>query len=553
MRASILTSILESRLDAGAMHEVPVPRDKLETIADSAAGCEPPVRLRELLAVAGLVALADATIYRGQGFAGPAVLFFAAPVLLLWGAPRCRRTIDLGIVGLMLLLLSAALVWCGSIGHLPIGAGLLVAFAMILAGMRPYVVDVFLFSCVTLVTGGAGLSKHLLSLERFTAFVPRFASLKVILPLTAVLGFGTIFICANPDEAQAIGRWLTSVWSSLWASLRDVVPTGPEFLLWVATAWIAGGLLRPLVSRSVFAAPSNRDSDGSAATPLFESPLYAAFRNTLVAVIGLFAVYLVFEFKTLWFRVFPKGFYYAGYAHEGAAWLTAALGLATVVLSGIFRAAILDDPRVPQLKKLAWLWSVENVLLAVAVYHRMYIYVCFNGMTRMRTVGLLGITAVLAGFLLVVWKIVHRRGFVWLINRQLWTLAAAVYLYAILPVDVVVHAYNVRRILAGDIAPSVQISVHPIDSGGILVLQPLVNCKDALISEGIRAMLAERAARAEALERQQGGQNWTSFQLADHLLAEQLRRVEPDWAPYAEAGKRQAALMRFRSYAYQWY
>ncbi len=46
-------------------------------------------------------------------------------------------------------------------------------------------------------------------------------------------------------------------------------------------------------------------------------------------VILIYAVYLAFEFHTLWFRVFPKGFYYSGYAHEGAAWLTIGLVLAT--------------------------------------------------------------------------------------------------------------------------------------------------------------------------------------------------------------------------------
>ncbi len=41
-------------------------------------------------------------------------------------------------------------------------------------------------------------------------------------------------------------------------------------------------------------------------------------RNTLWMVIVLFAVYLVYEVSSMWFRSFPKGFYYAGYAHQGA-------------------------------------------------------------------------------------------------------------------------------------------------------------------------------------------------------------------------------------------
>ena len=65
---------------------------------------------------------------------------------------------------------------------------------------------------------------------------------------------------------------------------------------------------------------SGQTPTGKAHTPA-KAFVYPAFRNTLLTVIALFAAYLVFEFKTLWFRVFPEGFYYSGYAHQGAAWL----------------------------------------------------------------------------------------------------------------------------------------------------------------------------------------------------------------------------------------
>jgi hypothetical protein len=513
-----------------------------------------PVETRELLAVLGLVVLADVTIYRGYGFAGMAALFAVGPILLLIGTPQRRLGLDAGIVGTMLLLLAGALVWCGAGWHLAVAAALLIAFAMTLIGMRPYIVDLVLFVCVTVVTGGAGLSKHLRALSRITPPIPRATWLKVVLPTVAVLSFGTLFVCANPDEAKTVGQWLERAWNVLCENIRAFSPSAPEALLWVGAAWFGGGLLRPLLKTSVFVeGPEETAGDRDAAEPLFESPLYLALRNTLVAVIGLFAAYLVFEFQTLWFRVFPKGFYYSGYAHEGAAWLTAALALATAALSAIFRAGVLKDPRLPRLRKLAWVWSVENLLLALAVYHRLTIYINFNGMTRMRTVGLLGITAVVVGFMLVVWKIAHSRSFVWLVNRQLWTLGTAIFLYAVLPVDLLVHTYNVRRILAGDLAPSVQISVHPIDSGGILALPLLVKCDDEAIREGIRAMLAERALQAEAVELRRATENWTSFQLADRLLLDRLRAVASEWSVYSDSGKREAALRRYRDYAYQWY
>lgn len=518
-----------------------------------AAVPQEPLRWREILAVLLVVVLADLTIYRGQGFAGCAVLFSAAPLLLALGSPRPNRHATVWLVAGMLLLLAAKLAWCGHAGLVAAGFMLVVAVAMTLAGRTPYVLDIAAYAAQTPIAGCLGLEHYAKSARKLDrGGVPRGGWLSVLLPLITIAAFGSLFLLANPDLVTSFTTAVRQAIDSLREWLRQFAPRWSEFFFWVAAAWLTIGLLRPVLRRSVLAGLSREN--GMAGAPIqlpAESPLYAAFRNTLVAVIVLFAFYLVFEFKTLWFKVFPKGFYYAGYAHEGAAWLTAALALSTAVLSSVFRGSVLGDPRLPRIRRLAWIWSAENVILALAVYHRMHIYVDFNGMTRMRTVGLFGITAVMVGFLLVVWKIAHGRDFVWLLRRHLWTLAIALYLLAITSVDPLVHSYNVRRVLAGDLAPVVQISVHPISSEGVLVLPPLVESRDEIIREGICAMLAQRAEQLEARRRQ--NQGWTAFQLADQLLLERLHAMRSDWQPYTDPAKRAAALAEFHQYAYQWY
>ena len=264
-------------------------------------------------------------------------------------------------------------------------------------------------------------------------------------------------------------------------------------------------------------------------------------------------LYLIFEFATLWFREFPKGFHYSGYAHEGAAWLTVALALATALLSLVFRGSVLCDPRVAQLRMLAWAWSLENILLAIAVYNRLFIYVGFNGMTRMRIVGLFGITAVLVGFIIVLVKIAHNKNFVWLIRRQLWTLSIAVYLFALTPLDSTVVSYNVRRILAGDLAPSVQCSVHPISSEGVVLLLPLMQLSNDVIREGIAAMLYEREQLIEDRAARQQEEGWTSYQMSDAWVLRDLQANRKAWASYRDPPKRAAALKAFHEFVYQWY
>lgn len=525
-----------------------IPRDE----AQVGSPTDLPVTGRELVAVLLLVVLSDLTIYRGEGFAADAVLFVAAPLLLWIGASQRESNWSTIIVALLLGLAAIKLIWCGSWLLVACGWGLLFAFSMALAGACPYVLETLVFASQTVRSGYEGLSAYGRVLERRTDSQQRSPWLNVGLPLMAVLGFGTIFVLANPDLVTLVSRRLEAIVQTLRRLLEGF--SFWEMVFWTLSLWMSVGLIRPHVGPR---GPTAAADESRGLQPIAAVPLYEAFRNTLLAVIGLFAVYLVYEFYTLWFGHFPREFFYSGrvhkYAHEGAAWLTLALALATVVLSLIFRSGTLDDPRLPALKRLAWLWSLQNGLLAITVYHRLLIYIGFNGMSRMRLVGLFGITCVVVGFVLVLWKIAFHKRFAWLLRRQLWTVAAAVYLFALIPVDAIIHRYNVSRILAGDPAPSVQISVQPMTAEGYLMLPALLGADDAVIREGIRALLAEQLHASERSTRHRRQLGWSTLQIADRQLRAQLRNLEPQLQPYAEDRQRADALERFHEYAYQWY
>ena len=515
---------------------------------------QPPVTFRELLAIGVLVVAADLTVYRGLGFAGYAAFFLLAPVLLCLGAPRPRFGKGFFILGLMLVLLAAKTFWCGSALLVLAGFSLVVAFAMSLSGLCPYVLETAVFASQTILAGYEGLMQYRRSSGKLGPTVRWGSWLNIGLPVVAFVAFGLLFIVANPDLFVYFGESVQWFLTGIRSWIVDYAPHWSEVLFWFAVIWVSVGLLRPVVTRSLLNENSGGKAAQSEATPaLVEAAFYVPFRNTLVTVIALFAVYLVFEFQTLWFREFPEGFYYSGYAHEGAAWLTVALGLATVILSLIFRGGILVDPRLSRLRWMAGVWSLENLILAAAVYNRLNIYIGFNGMTRMRTVALFGMTCVVVGFLLVVWKIVRNRNSTWLLRRHLWALAITVYLYGLTPVDTLVHTYNVRRILSGDSAPSVQISVHPINSEGVLVLLPLLDCPDPIVREGVTAMLADRLDQAEAVVGEQDRKGWTAHQIADRKALRGLQANKAHWAQYTDREKRQAALDSFHEYAYQWF
>ena len=235
---------------------------------------------------------------------------------------------------------------------------------------------------------------------------------------------------------------------------------------------------------------------------------------------------------------------------RGAATNGDAVARATLVLSLTFQGAILRDPRLPRLRRLAWIWSAENMLLALAVYHRLAIYIGFNGLTYMRMVGLFGTTAVVLGFAVVVVKVVRGYDFGWVIRWELAALALVMYVFAVTPVDAIVHRYNVRRIVSGDVAAALPMCVLEIDSEGMLCLLPLLDSANPTVRDGTKALFALRESAAEALSNRRRTLGWTSFQWADRRLLETMRAHADRWADFTnDNDKCVSALNRLRALA----
>lgn len=505
-----------------------------------------PTRWRSVVAVGLTVVLGEICLYQAYGYTGPAVFFAAAIVVFASFVPRPKFTPGTGVLAGMLLVLSWRLYCSGYAVQVVVGFWLLSAFVMALRGLRPFVLQSIVFTAEC-VPGGFDFfhNIHLSTQSRLVEPLDDRRNrpvLNLLLPLIAAIVFGGIFVMANPN----LVAWFSVRISSFAESVREFLFrfSPQQVVFWGGLAWFAAGLLRPSTASSE-STPAERGP-----TTTDECPIYPAFRNTLLTVIALFCVYLVFEFQTLWRRDFPDGFYYSGYAHQGAAWLTVALALATVMLSLVFRGSMLHDARLPRLKKLAWIWSTLNLLLAIAVYNRLFIYVDFNGMTRMRVVGLLGITSVTGGFALVIWKITTARNFVWLVRHQLWVLAAAVYLYLVLPVDYLIHSWNREQIQSGNHAPVVQITGHDVDDEGLRAVMPLARHEDRLIRRGISALLYQRyhqiADDVQAAE--QAG--WTARQRSRRQTLEALEATQTDWDRFDSKAESEAAWNALSRHAY---
>ncbi|MDZ4850722.1 MAG: DUF4153 domain-containing protein [Pirellulaceae bacterium] len=292
--------------------------------------------------------------------------------------------------------------------------------------------------------------------------------------------------------------------------------------------------------------------------------VYQIVRNTLIAVIAVFAGFLIFEFHTLWFRVYPPNFHYSGYAHQGAAWLTIVLAMSTILLSTMFSSTTHVHPKLKGLQVLAKLWFCCNLLLVIAVYYRLSIYVGFNGLTRLRIVGYVGVTCVLIGFVLVMYRVLRSRSWTWLINRQLWTLAISLFFLSVLPMDWLSHRWNASQIVAGRLSPAVQIAVQPVSDEGLICMIELIHSEDTILREGILVKLAERDLHLRRVahpsrdsnddEESTIGTAWKDFQGSTHLLSKKLAAIDDELRPFRESpALRIRAWQAFRNWAMQWY
>lgn len=518
-------------------------RGSLATDEPTAASINPP-RGREVAAAGIWTLLADALIFRGEGYAGPAIFLVLAPLLFLGLFPEMlRRTSTKWTLGILLVVV-ARLLWSGSPLTIFSGVMVIVAVSMVAAGGVPLVLEGFALASQAIFRGMTTLARYQLPKHLGRESNLPAGSLSVLLPLAAAAVFGSIFVFANPDLLDRVSTGLATLGTHLIDWLGRFSPWELPFCILALLVGI--GLMRPATPMLRFGSAETSEVTKQAAE---SSQWYAAFRNTLITMIVLFVVYLGFEWVTLWKREFPAGFYYAGYAHQGAAWLTIALALATGMLSLIFRGSILADPRLHSLRRLAWIWSGANLLLAVAVYNRLSIYVGYNGMTRMRMIGFFGITLVVVGFVLVLYKIGRQKNFWWLIRSQLLAFALAVIAYSVFPVDYVAHRYNAAQVANGHLHPAVMIAVKPIDDEGISPLLNLVDCPNRVIRGGVRAILAERQATLESQE----GQGWTAYQGSSSRLRRVLRENESKWSGYTDPKTRQSTINNFREYAMKWY
>ena len=490
---------------------------------------------REPIAVLAAVVLVDTTIYHGTGFAGLALLVCLLPLLFCFGVKKPIGSWQTLLFGGLALLVSLKLLWCGNSIAVLLGLGTVFLFAALQASVPLYLTNLLAYSVNWFAASPLNIGDYCQCLRQQKSMGRVFEPARlaaIFVPLGLLFFFGLIFVFANPDLQEKIQVY----WNAFvdWiGNFSDWLPTVPQMIIWAMVIWIMAGSLRPRktpssqilqdmwYSESKDASSSEKNQETAPSNVQEKTLLYYAYFNSFVSLILLFSIYLFFEFAKNWTRDFPAGFNYSQHMHNGAAYLTLALALSTLVLCTIFQGKTLLDPRIQTLKRLAMVWIALNFLLALAVYNRLYIYIDLNGLSRLRIYGILGSTAVVLGIIMVMRMVLLTKGLRWLVYRYTWSVLAIIFIAYIFPFDGYISRHNVSRVMKGDTLPAIFLFPSSFaESEHCLASLPLLECEDEIIREGAKAMLAKYYLSMNS-GCSDWGYQWTAFQWSEAILKEQ--------------------------------
>jgi hypothetical protein len=267
----------------------------------------------------------------------------------------------------------------------------------------------------------------------------------------------------------------------------------------------------------------------------------------MIGLNALFLGYNALDAVYLWAGRAPAGVSHTDYAHAGAAWLTAALVLSTIVLGSLYRGAILVDPKAKLARVLAYLWAGQNFVLAAGTFRRITMYVSYSGLTELRILGIFGTALATVGLAIVVMRVALRRTMLWVLRRQLDAFALALAIFVASPTSWIAMRYNVARIGAGQYRPLLHLFQQRITPEAVPAMMPLLDHEDPMVREGVAARLVQVQTQSdmEATQTERWAEYEISWVRARRALREAAPRIDA-LVPHDH----QAALGRLRGTAY---
>lgn len=252
----------------------------------------------------------------------------------------------------------------------------------------------------------------------------------IILPILGSALFIGLFAIANP----VLGNLL----SNLHLPSPDFESVA-RVIFWTFFFWMAWGLLRPRMLRSVAGTFDGRGDAKIPGVTLQSLTLSLGLFNLIFAVQNVMDIAYLGGFVAL-----PEGMTLAQYAHRGAYPL-----IVTALLAGLFTLITLrpgsESARNKRIRRLLVLWIAQNIFLVGSSVERTLDYIRIFSLTQLRIAALAWMVLVAIGLVLICWRMLSNKNASWLINANLIAAGVMLTIFTFVDSAAVAAQWNVRH------------------------------------------------------------------------------------------------------------
>lgn len=273
-----------------------------------------------------------------------------------------------------------------------------------------------------------------------------------VIPIIILLVFYGIYYNANPKFAEVSNSFWTSFlelfqWN---ISLEKTIFILTGVFILGGIFWHSGGeRLAKRQLKQVENLVRKRKDRAKQLVRLGVIDLKKEYQSGLILVIALDILLVIvnaLDIRHVWFGEQPDNpLTWKNYVHEGTYLLIGAILLAMGILVVLFRKNINFFPKNEALKIAAYVWIIQNALLAISVGVRNWRYVEHCGLAYKRIGVFLFLMLVLFGLYSMFIKVKDRKSFYFLLHRNSWAMYAILIAATFVNWDVFITKYNLNH------------------------------------------------------------------------------------------------------------
>lgn len=325
-----------------------------------------------------------------------------------------------------------------------------------------------------------------------------------LLPALFSVVFIALFFQANP----VMDSWLRNI--DLTMLTRLLEPS--RFIFCLMAAIIIWPFLRVRLARPIKETPIEASSSTNWISWLFNKK---AILRSLILFNALFLIQTSMDLFYLWGGMkLPDGVTYAQYAQKGAYPL-----MVTTLLAAFFVLVALRSGDKSAFDRyihaLIYVWIAQNILLVISAILRTNLYIAEFSLTYWRFAALVWMGLVAFGLALIIVHLVLKKDGLWLINANVITAVAVLYICNFINIGGIIAQYNTTHCREVT-AKGQSIDLYYLETLGISALPAITWLEDKMPPDRQPVATALKMRLSENVKSQQS--NWHQWTIQGYWL-----------------------------------